>query len=78
MLSDVGARAAPREESGPAHRSPLAVCACVQVNYLVYRYLNESGFVHSAFTFAYESMISKSMIAQHGAAPPPPPAATLQ
>jgi transducin (beta)-like 1 len=38
----------------------------------VYRYLQESGFVHSAFTFAYESLISKSIVAtQLGADVPP-------
>ena len=37
----------------------------------MYRYLQESGFVHSAFTFAYESLISKSMVASHGAEVPP-------
>jgi transducin (beta)-like 1 len=43
-----------------------------KVNYLVYRYLQESGFVHSAFTFAYESLISKSIVAtQLGADVPP-------
>lgn len=34
-----------------------------EINYLVYRYLQESGFVHSAFTFAYESLISQSVVA---------------
>lgn len=29
-----------------------------EVNYLIYRYLQESGFDHSAFTFAYESSIA--------------------
>lgn len=33
-----------------------------EVNYLVYRYLQESGFCHSAFTFAYESQLSKSKV----------------
>lgn len=42
-----------------------------QVNYLVYRYLQESGFTHSAFTFAYESLVSKSVVAQHGGEVPP-------
>lgn len=31
-----------------------------EVNYLIYRYLQENGFLHSAFTFAYESQITKS------------------
>eukprot|EP00299_Pterocystis_sp_00344_P016295 c8174_g1_i1.p1 GENE.c8174_g1_i1~~c8174_g1_i1.p1 ORF type:complete len:492 (-),score=52.37 c8174_g1_i1:161-1636(-) len=33
-----------------------------EVNYLVFRYLQESGFVHSAFSFAHESLITKSNI----------------
>mmetsp|Transcript_30661 Transcript_30661/g.45369 ORF Transcript_30661/g.45369 Transcript_30661/m.45369 type:complete len:897 (+) Transcript_30661:81-2771(+) len=33
-----------------------------EVNFLVYRYLQESGFVHSAFTFAYESLLGRSHI----------------
>ncbi|CAM9429572.1 unnamed protein product [Chrysoparadoxa australica] len=33
-----------------------------EVNYLIYRYLQESGFVHSSFTFAYESLITKSSV----------------
>jgi transducin (beta)-like 1 len=40
-----------------------------EVNYLVYRYLQESGFVHSAFTFAYESLITRS-VAQNAEVPP--------
>ena len=31
-----------------------------EVNFLVYRYLQESGFVHAAFTFAYESLVAQS------------------
>ena len=34
-----------------------------EVNFLVYRYLQESGFVHSAFTFAFESVLAKSSVA---------------
>mmetsp|Transcript_15883 Transcript_15883/g.45459 ORF Transcript_15883/g.45459 Transcript_15883/m.45459 type:complete len:576 (+) Transcript_15883:120-1847(+) len=33
-----------------------------EVNYLVFRYLQESGFQHSAFTFGYESLVHKSEI----------------
>lgn len=33
-----------------------------ELNYLVYRYLQESGFMHSAFTFAYESQLAKSSV----------------
>eukprot|EP01036_Dinobryon_divergens_P023997 gene23997-32402_t len=35
-----------------------------EVNFLVYRYLQENGFSHSAFTFAYESLVVKSSVAQ--------------
>jgi len=31
-----------------------------EINFLVYRYLQESGFVHSAFTFAYESLVGQT------------------
>lgn len=34
-----------------------------EVNYLVYRYLQESGFSHAAFLFAHESLIARSVIA---------------
>ncbi|XP_049848436.1 F-box-like/WD repeat-containing protein TBL1X isoform X2 [Schistocerca gregaria] len=33
-----------------------------EVNYLVYRYMKESGFHHSAFTFGYESNIIRADI----------------
>ncbi|GAB5356072.1 hypothetical protein AAMO2058_000259300 [Amorphochlora amoebiformis] len=33
-----------------------------EVNFLVYRYLLESGFIHSAFAFGHESLITKSSI----------------
>ena len=34
-----------------------------EVNYLIYRYLQENGYAHSAFTFAYESLVAKSSVA---------------
>ena len=33
-----------------------------EVNFLIYRYLQESGFSHSAFVFAYESLVTKSEV----------------
>mmetsp|Transcript_4165 Transcript_4165/g.8569 ORF Transcript_4165/g.8569 Transcript_4165/m.8569 type:complete len:544 (-) Transcript_4165:229-1860(-) len=33
-----------------------------EVNFLVYRYLQESGFLHSAFAFGYESFVHKTNI----------------
>ncbi|KAG5177831.1 WD40-repeat-containing domain protein [Tribonema minus] len=38
------------------------VVSSEEINILVYRYLQESGFVHSAFTFAYESLVAKSAV----------------
>ena len=32
-----------------------------EVNYLIYRYLTESGYDHSAFTFFYESGVDKTI-----------------
>jgi len=39
-----------------------AVITSDEVNYLVYRYLQESGFVHAAFSLGYESFVNKSDI----------------
>lgn len=41
-----------------------------EVNYLVYRYLQESGFTHAAYTFGYESFIGKTSIARGVELPP--------
>jgi transducin (beta)-like 1 len=35
-----------------------------EINFLIFRYLQENGFSHSAFTFAYESLVTKSSVAQ--------------
>ncbi|PJF17592.1 hypothetical protein PSACC_02590 [Paramicrosporidium saccamoebae] len=40
-----------------------------EVNYLVVRYLQEAGFVHSAFSFSQESFINKSEIRAGAVAP---------
>jgi len=42
-----------------------------EVNYLVFRYLQESGFVHSSFTFVYESMLGRSNMRNAERAIPP-------
>lgn len=34
-----------------------------ELNFLVYRYLQESGYVHSAFVFAYESLVGRADLA---------------
>jgi len=33
-----------------------------EVNYLIFRYLQESGYIHTAFAFGYESHINKTTI----------------
>jgi len=33
-----------------------------EVNYLVYRYMQESGFHHASFTFAHESQVHRTSI----------------
>ena len=33
-----------------------------EVNFLVYRYLQESGFSHTAFTFGYESFVHQASV----------------
>ena len=41
-----------------------------EVNFLVYRYLQESGFTHAAYTFGYESYVAKTTIASGTELPP--------
>lgn len=40
----------------------MASITSAEMNYLVFRYLHESGFTHSAFAFGYEAGINSSMI----------------
>lgn len=35
-----------------------------EINYLIYRYLQENGFTHSAFSFANESLVTSSSVSQ--------------
>ncbi|GMH25211.1 hypothetical protein Nepgr_027054 [Nepenthes gracilis] len=42
--------------------SAMASISSVELNYLVFRYLQESGFTHSAFALGYEAAINKSPI----------------
>lgn len=41
-----------------------------ELNYLVYKYLLESGFTHSAFAFGNESYVDRKSIAPSRAIPP--------
>eukprot|EP00519_Triparma_laevis_P012927 CAMPEP_0182504702 /NCGR_PEP_ID=MMETSP1321-20130603/17714_1 /TAXON_ID=91990 /ORGANISM="Bolidomonas sp., Strain RCC1657" /LENGTH=145 /DNA_ID=CAMNT_0024710103 /DNA_START=151 /DNA_END=584 /DNA_ORIENTATION=- len=50
---------ATKKEGDEATVPPITITSD-EVNFLVYRYLQESGFVHSSFTFAYESLLTKS------------------
>ena len=58
----------------PLNDAPLSVTA-EEINYLIYRYLQESGFVHSSFTFAHESLAGK--LRPRNAASIPPGALVL-
>ncbi|CAM9194295.1 unnamed protein product, partial [Sphacelaria rigidula] len=57
------------EEMKPRKRENGSAISSEEVNFLVFRYLQESGFAHSAFTFAYESQITKSSVAEAQVAP---------
>ena len=60
-------------EDGPAvpavPSAPLSVTS-EEVNFLVYRYLQECGFVHSSFTFAHESLVGRTRPRNSGSVPP--------
>ena len=57
------------EASSPLDAPPLSVTA-EEINYLIYRYLQESGFVHSSFTFAHESLAGKLRPRNSSSIPP--------
>eukprot|EP01035_Chromulina_nebulosa_P020756 gene20756-26912_t len=40
-----------------------------EINYLIYRYLQENGYIHSAFAFSYESLVARSSVSQADVAP---------
>lgn len=60
------ATAAPQH---PQLDTPLTVTA-EEINYLIYRYLQESGFVHSSFAFAHESLAGKLRPKNSSSIPP--------
>ena len=43
-----------------------------EINLLVYRYLQESGFVHTAFAFAHESLVGRTNLGKGPAGALPP------
>jgi len=49
--------------------APLSVTA-EEINFLVYRYLQESGFAHSAFSFAHESLVGRTRPRNSSSIPP--------
>ncbi|ONM18801.1 leunig-related6 [Zea mays] len=63
----------PRLPPAPAALSPappaMGLLTSAELNYLVFRYLQESGFIHAAFTLGYEAGIHKCGI--DGNAVPP-------
>ena len=62
-----------KSELSPEHENLNSLLGILKfsckVNFLVYRYLQESGFTHSAFVFGAESLIAQSNI--NGALVPP-------
>ena len=58
-----------KSELSPEHENLNSLRLSSKVNFLVYRYLQESGFTHSAFVFGAESLIAQSNI--NGALVPP-------
>ena len=48
-----------------------------EINLLVYRYLQESGFVHTAFAFAHESLVGRTNLGKGGPAGALPPGALI-
>jgi len=62
----IGASATRPQQQQPATNNdsatvqPALHLSSDEVNYLIFRYLQESGFVHSSFTFVYESMLGRS------------------
>eukprot|EP00980_Cylindrotheca_fusiformis_P030637 scaffold25144_cov294-Cylindrotheca_fusiformis.AAC.2 len=64
-MSNSGEDTTMKDTEGEASERSSEPAMCItsdEVNYLVFRYLQESGFVHSAFTFVYESMLGRSNI----------------
>ena len=49
--------------------APLSVTA-EEINFLVYRYLQESGFAHSAFSFSHESLVGRTRPRNSSSIPP--------
>lgn len=47
----------------------MTVISSEEINYLIYRYLQEAGFLHSSFSFAHESLIYKSDIVAEAVPP---------
>jgi transducin (beta)-like 1 len=48
--------------AAPSNKVLTSTVNSDEINYLVFRYLQESGYVHAAFTFGYESHVCKSKI----------------
>ncbi|KAL3785402.1 hypothetical protein ACHAWO_013589 [Cyclotella atomus] len=57
------------EAIAPLDSAPLSVTA-EEINYLIYRYLQESGFTHTSFTFAHESLAGKLRPRNSSSIPP--------
>eukprot|EP00529_Nitzschia_sp_RCC80_P041580 CAMPEP_0113479668 /NCGR_PEP_ID=MMETSP0014_2-20120614/21448_1 /TAXON_ID=2857 /ORGANISM="Nitzschia sp." /LENGTH=884 /DNA_ID=CAMNT_0000373013 /DNA_START=383 /DNA_END=3037 /DNA_ORIENTATION=+ /assembly_acc=CAM_ASM_000159 len=68
----MGAASAGGGGGAPAASGPTSLhLTSDEVNYLIFRYMQESGFTHSAFTFVYESMLGRSHIRNSEKSVPP-------
>ena len=65
--TSAAAAAAASSSSNPQSPSPATLTITSdEINLLVYRYLQESGFVHTAFTFAHESLVGRTSLGGGG------------
>ena len=60
----LGAQPPCRPPHSPILPHPPRILAkpATEINLLIYRYLSESGFAHTAFTFAHESLVARSVV----------------
>ncbi|KAI3916059.1 hypothetical protein MKW98_004500 [Papaver atlanticum] len=61
-MSETAAGISKLLKSTSNHSRKMVSLTSVELNYLVFRYLNESGFTHAAFALGYEAGINRSPI----------------
>lgn len=70
--SAAAAAAASSNPQSPRPQGQTLTVTSDEINLLVYRYLQESGFVHTAFTFAHESLVGRTNLGKGPLANLPP------